>query len=94
DEPDLYREASPLTWVDRVKTPLLIIHGERDARVPLEQGLRFYDALRHHGSPVEMVVYPGEGHSIRGYDHRIDAMGRLLEWFKRWDVEGERPARE
>ncbi|MCP4896114.1 MAG: S9 family peptidase, partial [bacterium] len=46
DEPDLYREASPLTWVDRVKTPLLIIHGERDARVPLEQGLRFYDALR------------------------------------------------
>jgi dipeptidyl aminopeptidase/acylaminoacyl peptidase len=91
DEPELYRDASPLTWADRVKTPLLIIHGERDARVPLEQGLRFHDALRHHGSPVEMVVYPGEGHSVRGYDHRIDAMGRLLEWFERWDVAHDHP---
>jgi dipeptidyl aminopeptidase/acylaminoacyl peptidase len=94
DEPELYRNGSPLTWADRVKTPLLIIHGERDARVPLEQGLRFHDALRHHGSPVEMVVYPGEGHSIRGYDHRIDAMGRLLEWFRRWDVAHDNPAQD
>jgi dipeptidyl aminopeptidase/acylaminoacyl peptidase len=84
-EPDLYRNASALTFADQVKTPLLIIHGKDDARVPLDQGLRFHDALKHHGVPVKMVIYPGEGHSVRGYDHRLDAMKRLLDWYERWD---------
>jgi dipeptidyl aminopeptidase/acylaminoacyl peptidase len=65
------------------------VHGERDLRVPLSQGIQYWSALRHHGVPVEMVVYPREGHSIREYAHQIDVMPRMLAWYRRWDRTGD-----
>ncbi len=88
DDPEFYRKGSPLEYAGKVTTPLLIVHGERDLRVPLPQGLEYWSALRHYGVPVEMIVYPREGHGIREYAHQIDVMNRMLAWYARWDGKG------
>jgi dipeptidyl aminopeptidase/acylaminoacyl peptidase len=84
DDPDVYRRLAPLAAVAAVKTPLLIVHGEQDARVPLFQSHLFHEALRQRGVPTRLVVYPREGHSILEYDHQIDHMNRMIEWYAKW----------
>jgi len=86
EDPEIYKQDSPLTYVSQVKTPLLIAHGERDLRVPISQAYEFYSALKHYGAPVEMVVYPREPHGIGEYAHQIDLLNRVLAWFKQHDV--------
>ena len=78
---------SPLTYVDDIKIPMLIIHSEQDWRCPIEQGQRLYVALRQRGVPAEMLVFPGEGHELsRGGlpSHRIARFDAILEWFGRY----------
>jgi dipeptidyl aminopeptidase/acylaminoacyl peptidase len=82
DNPDVYRDNSPLTFAARVKTPVLIVHGERDLRVPVSQAYEFYSALKHYGAEVKLVIYPRESHGVREYDHQIDLMTRVLDWFQ------------
>lgn len=84
DDPDVYRRLAPLAAAAAVRTPLLIVHGEQDARVPLAQSQLFYSALRHRGVPTQLVVYPREGHGIAEHDHQVDHMQRMLEWYARW----------
>jgi dipeptidyl aminopeptidase/acylaminoacyl peptidase len=86
EDPEIYKQDSPLTYVSQVKTPLLIAHGERDLRVPISQAYEFYSALKHYGAPVEMVVYPREPHGIGEYAHQMDLLNRMLAWFKQHDV--------
>jgi dipeptidyl aminopeptidase/acylaminoacyl peptidase len=78
---DIYRKFSPMTYVDRVKTPLLITHGEQDRRVPIAQAEEYYRALRKRGVEVVFLRYPREGHGIQEPNHQIDLVGRQLEWF-------------
>ncbi len=81
----LYEERSAYRNVSRVRTPLLIQVGERDERVPAEQSIQFYEAVKTIGAaPVKLVVYPGEPHGIRKPRHRRDLMSRNVEWFRRW----------
>lgn len=87
EDPEIYQQDSPLTFVSQVKTPLLIVHGERDLRVPLSQAYEFYSALKHYSAPVEMVVYPREPHGIGEYVHQLDLFNRLLTWFKKYDIQ-------
>jgi dipeptidyl aminopeptidase/acylaminoacyl peptidase len=68
DFPDLYRRISPIYHVDKVTTPLLLVVGEKDS-IPnggsrYDDAKAFNEALQRVGSPVEFVVYPGEGHGI------------------------------
>jgi dipeptidyl aminopeptidase/acylaminoacyl peptidase len=79
--PENYRKYSPMTYVDRVKTPLLITHGERDLRVPIAQAEQFYRALKKQGVHVLFLRYPREGHSIQEPNHLIDLFTRQLVWF-------------
>jgi dipeptidyl aminopeptidase/acylaminoacyl peptidase len=65
-------------------TPLLIVHGEEDLRVPSMQSHLFYAALRQRGVPTQLVVYPREGHSISEYAHQLDHLRRVFEWYARW----------
>jgi dipeptidyl aminopeptidase/acylaminoacyl peptidase len=65
------------------------VHGERDLRVPISQAYEFYSALKHYGSPVEMVVYPREPHGIGEYVHQLDLLNRLLTWFKQYDIKNK-----
>lgn len=60
-----------------VKTPILILHGENDVRVPLEQAIAFYRACVRNNVPVDMVTYPREGHLIGERRHLIDMWERM-----------------
>jgi len=80
--PETYRKYSPMTYVDRVKTPLMITHGEQDRRVPIAQAEQYYRALKSRGVEVVFVRYPREGHSIQEPNHQIDLVQRQLEWFE------------
>jgi dipeptidyl aminopeptidase/acylaminoacyl peptidase len=76
----LYRERSGLTFADKVTTPLLILHGRSDERVPIGQPMEFYRALRDRGKTVELIFYPREGHGLREYYHQLDRLKRQFDW--------------
>jgi dipeptidyl aminopeptidase/acylaminoacyl peptidase len=78
---EVYEKWSPVRYVDRVRTPLLITHGELDRRVPIAQAEQFYRALRKRGVETVFVRYPREGHGITEPNHQIDLVRRQLEWF-------------
>ena len=79
----IYEAHSPLSFVQNVKTPSLILHGEADPRVPVSQGWEFYNALRDAGVETEMVTYPREPHGIREPEHEKDVLTRVLAWYDR-----------
>ena len=80
---DKYWERSPLKYIDRAKTPTLIIHGAVDPRVPPGQSLELYTALKWKGVPVEYVTYPREGHGLAERAHQEDFMKRVLAFFQK-----------
>lgn len=61
---DTYKNISPIIYMKNFKTPLLILHGEKDFRVPIEQALEMYTAAKYAGIDVKMVLFPDEGHWI------------------------------
>ena len=80
---DLYRERSPLTHAAKIRSPLLILQGENDPRVPRTEAEQVVKALRDGGKIHEYHAYPGEGHGFRVTENRIDSLRRALEWFER-----------
>ncbi|MEW6737583.1 MAG: S9 family peptidase [Acidobacteriota bacterium] len=84
DNHDLYWDRSPLKHIKEAQTPTLILHGERDPRVPVSQGKELYTALRWKGVPVEFVVYPREGHGVAETAHQADFLKRLLAWCEKY----------
>jgi dipeptidyl aminopeptidase/acylaminoacyl peptidase len=76
----LYAERSGITYADRVTTPLLILHGGSDERVPIGQPMEFYRALKDRGKTVQLVFYPREGHGLSEYYHQRDRLKRQYEW--------------
>lgn len=83
ENPEIYRKNSPLSYASQVKTPVLIVHGEKDLRVPVTQAYQFYSALKHFEAKAKLVIYPREYHGIREYIHQRDLMNRVIEWFKK-----------
>ena len=77
---DGYREHSPMNYVQNVKTPSLVLHGERDLRVPISQGYEFYNALKRRGVKTKMVVYPRTPHGPREPKFLLDVAKRHLAW--------------
>ncbi|HET9111869.1 MAG TPA: S9 family peptidase [Ktedonobacterales bacterium] len=80
EQPEVYRQRSAITFMSRVTTPTLIIHGEKDPCVPVNQAYAFYHGLREQGVPTELVVYPREGHGFVERDHITDWVGRMVRW--------------
>ena len=78
-----YRKYSPITYVDKVKTPIMITHGEQDRRVAIQQAEEYYRGLIGNHVEALFVRYPREGHGITEPNHQIDLVGRQLEWFAR-----------
>ena len=75
---------SPLTYVTNVKTPLLILHAERDLRCPIEQAEQLFVALKVLGREAVFVRYPEDNHDLtRGGKpkHRVDHCQRIADWF-------------
>jgi dipeptidyl aminopeptidase/acylaminoacyl peptidase len=82
----LYAERSGITYVDKVTTPLLILHGGSDQRVPIGQPMEFFRALKDRGKTVELVFYPREGHGFSEYYHQLDRLERQHEWIARYTL--------
>jgi len=87
---EMYRQRSAITFVDQVTTPLLILHGGNDQRVPIGQPMEYFRALKDRGKTVELVFYPREGHGLGEYYHQIDKVRREFEWINRYTL-GTRP---
>jgi dipeptidyl aminopeptidase/acylaminoacyl peptidase len=86
EEIDEYRFHSPLTYARNVNTPVLLLHGEDDVRVPIEQAEQYFVALKRHGKEVEFVRLPGTSHGIFRAKHpmiRSEYFKRMLAWFER-----------
>lgn len=83
---DFYRARSAITFVDHVTTPLLILQGGSDERVPTGQSKEFYRALRDRGKAVELVFYPREGHGLSEYYHQLDKMRREYDWITKYTL--------
>jgi dipeptidyl aminopeptidase/acylaminoacyl peptidase len=86
----LWRARSPITHIGRVSTPTLILHGEVDPRVPIGQAYELHTALVRRKVPVQMAVYPRQGHTIQEPKLLEDAMARVVAWFDRW-LRGQTP---
>ena len=84
DDPKVYDKSSPILFVKNVKTPTLILVGDRDGEVPAPQSFEWWHALKTLGVPNQFVVYPNEGHGISQPEHRFDYSVRTMEWFDRW----------
>lgn len=80
--PELYRRNSPLTYANQITTPLLLIHGELDARAPLNQPVALYSLLRRRGQSARLLQYWGENHSLANSPANVrDINAEILSWF-------------
>ena len=82
--PALYRKCDVMLVVDRIKAPLLILHGEEDPQVPLQESEEFAAALKKAGKTYSFITYPGEGHGFRQYAHRKDSDERELAYLNKY----------
>ncbi len=76
-----YDKHSPVRYLDQCHTPVLVLHGEADKRVPMSQGQEFYYGLRFLGREAEFVHYPREPHIFTEREHQRDSLERMLEWY-------------
>ena len=76
-----YLAHSPIRYVGNVTSPMLILHGSQDTRVPVEQSVEFYQALKDLGKTVTFVRYPREGHGFSEPRHQMDRLRRYAEFF-------------
>jgi dipeptidyl aminopeptidase/acylaminoacyl peptidase len=81
EEPEVYARSSPINFVKGVRTPTLVLHGERDVEVPASQGYEFHRALKTLGVETQLVIYEDEGHGFRKPEHQKDRVLRTLDWF-------------
>jgi len=84
DDPAIYAKSDPMHFVKAVKTPTLILVGDRDGEVPMEQSVEWWHALQAMKVPVRLVVYPNEGHVFFKPADARDYFVRTLEWFDEW----------
>ncbi len=80
-DPAVYDQHSPVRYLDHCHTPVLVLHGEADVRVPISQGQEFYNGLRFMGKEAQMVTYPREPHIFTEREHQIDSLTRILGWY-------------
>ncbi|MDR2424691.1 MAG: S9 family peptidase [Prevotellaceae bacterium] len=81
---ELYIEQSPLYNADKIKTPLLLLHGMEDTNVPPGESIQMYTALKILGKPVEFIRVKGENHGIATYKRRLEWNYSIYAWFAKW----------
>ncbi|MDZ7317797.1 MAG: S9 family peptidase, partial [candidate division KSB1 bacterium] len=85
---DIYVDQSPLFQADRIKTPLLLLHGSEDTNVPPGESIQLYTALKLLGREVELIQVEDQNHTIMTYSKRILWTKSILAWFDKW-LKGE-----
>ena len=84
DDPAIYAKSSAINFIKQVKTPTLVVVGDRDAECPAPQSFEFWHALRAQNVPTSLVVYPNEGHRFIDPVHQRDVLQRALGWFGKY----------
>ena len=84
DKPEDYAKWSPSTYVKDFKTPMLVVHGELDFRVPYEQGLELFTALQLEKVPSKLLVFPDEGHWVMKPQNSVLWYNTVLDWLGSW----------
>jgi dipeptidyl aminopeptidase/acylaminoacyl peptidase len=85
---DIYVDHSPLFMADRIHTPLLLLHGDKDNNVPPGESYQMFAALKLLGREVALVTISDQSHWIMKYDKRLHWMKTIMAWFDRW-LKGE-----
>jgi dipeptidyl aminopeptidase/acylaminoacyl peptidase len=84
DDPSVYAKSSAINFIRKVKTPTLVVVGDRDGECPAPQSFEFWHALRDESVPTQLVVYPNEGHGFVDPEHRRDVLERALAWLQQY----------
>ncbi|WP_250007406.1 S9 family peptidase [Actinoplanes sp. M2I2] len=77
---DLLEDLSPITRIDRLRTPLMIVHGENDSNVPVIEAEQVVAALAARGVPHRYLLFPGEGHELLNRSSRSDYLRETVDW--------------
>jgi dipeptidyl aminopeptidase/acylaminoacyl peptidase len=91
DMPMRYIENSPLFWLDKVETPLLIMHNDNDGAVPWEQGIELYLGLRRLGKPAWLINYNDEPHWPTTHANKRDWNIRMQQFFDHYLLDAPAP---
>jgi len=89
---EIYERWNPVNHVDKWQTPMLVITGEKDFRVPYTQGLQSFTALQERGIPAELLVFPDENHWVLGAENSLQWHNTVFAWLDRWLI--DEPAKE
>jgi dipeptidyl aminopeptidase/acylaminoacyl peptidase len=86
EAPELYYKMSPFSYADKIKTPLLLIHGEADdnpGTFPINSD-RLFNAVKGHGGTVRLVMLPYEAHSYRGKENLLHMLYEQNQWLEKY----------
>ena len=81
---DIYKENSPLFEMDKVKTPILILHNDSDGHVPWYQGIEYFVAMKRLGKPCWLLNYPNEPHWPMKLPNKVDFQKRMMQFFNHY----------
>ncbi len=84
ENPELYERWNPVNHIDKWQTPMLVITGEQDFRVPYTQGLQSFTALQERGVPSQLLVFPDENHWVLGAANSLQWHETVFAWLDRW----------
>ncbi len=85
EDPEAFRKFSAVAYAKNVTTPLLILHGEADQRVPTFQGIEFFQILAARGKTVRLVTYPGSPHFPVLWEQRLNVFEELAGWLRKYN---------
>jgi dipeptidyl aminopeptidase/acylaminoacyl peptidase len=88
EDPAAYEKWNPVNYVDRWQTPMLVIHGEKDFRIPYTQGLAAFTALQRRNIPSRLLFFPDENHWVLKPRNSIQWYGEVFGWLDRWTNRG------
>lgn len=91
EDASIYHKNSPIYQMDKVTTPVLIMHNDEDGAVPWEQGIEYFMALRRLGKPTWLLNYNGEPHWPVKWQNRLDFNIRLEQFFNHFLMDGPMP---
>ena len=82
--PQEYEKWNPVTRVDKWQAPMLVLHGEKDFRIPYSQGLGAFTALQRLNIPSRLVMFPDENHWILKPKNSLQWYSEVLSWMQKW----------
>jgi dipeptidyl aminopeptidase/acylaminoacyl peptidase len=80
---DALARLSPITYIDKVRAPLLLIQGANDPRVPVGEAIQMHDALEKRGVKSPLIIFPDEGHGAQKRENKVLQIGNAIDFFEK-----------